>query len=97
VAKKLHSFLKDREVKEFFIVCRIDDYSIMSNNRGGFCPSRGEYLGKGGYLWPTQQKAEEAAKYVLQKPENLGKQFGVFKLVGIVEQADVPIRVTKIT
>lgn len=94
--KTKHPFLKEREVKELYIVCRVDDYDTTPNHRGGFSPATGEYLRKGGYLWPNQEKAEGAAKHVVQEqPDNV---YGIFKLVSTVESAVVksPIRVTKV-
>lgn len=94
--KTKHPFLKERQVKELFIVCRVDDYDTSTNHRGGFSPAQSEYLRKGGYLWPNQERAESAAKHVVQ--EQPAHTYGIFKLVSTVEIAVVksPVRVQKV-
>ena len=89
---KQHEFLKSRGMRQGFIVMRIDDYESHLNERGAFSPA--EYMGRrGGYLWMTQAQAEAAAKHV---GERTGHQYGVFKMVSIVEEAKTPFKVTQV-
>lgn len=96
--KKVHPFLKERKVKELFIVVRVDDYSTHPNQRGGFPPGLGQYLGKGGMLWPDEAKAQAAAAWVLSKPENKDKTYAVCKVVTLVSNVPVktPVKVEKV-
>lgn len=88
--KKAAPFLEQRDMSEAFIVCRIDDYNTEPNLRGGFSPGQGQYLGKGGMLWPNEDKALIAASWVLNQPEHKdkGRVYGVFKMVAIVQSAE---------
>jgi hypothetical protein len=48
-----------------------------------------------GHLWPTYEKAVAAAKHVLKStPE---AEFGIMKLVAVVERTEQPVKVTKLT
>lgn len=92
-----HQFLTDRKAKEFFIVCRIDDYEEYSKSdcHGGFRPGT-NYGNKGGYLWPTLKQANDAARHMIEKfPDH---QYGVFRLTCIAEREPriPPVRVTVI-
>lgn len=90
--KSKHTFLQQRNLQSGFIVVSLNDYSTHPNGRGGFMPGPGTMIK--GYLWPTQQAAEEAAKHVLQQhPE---KVFGVLELVAIVETSAPPTKVTRL-
>lgn len=97
--RKLHQFLILRNMKEAFIVCRIDDYNLQPNQRGGFGPGAGQYLGKGGMLWPTEEKAVLASQWVLNQPDhkNKGHIYGVFKLTAIVEEKEPVIPAAIVT
>lgn len=89
----MHKFLKDRKAKEFYIVCRIDDYHNNPNERGGFSP-RVDYGNKGGYLWPTAKLAKDAAVYMIQKFPT--QTYGVMKLVFIAETTHAPVHCVKV-
>jgi len=74
-SKVKHPFLKERQVKELYIVQRIDDYASVPNHRGGFSPQA--YMGgRGGFLWKEFDSAAAAAKFVLNNRDG-GTQFGI--------------------
>lgn len=96
-----HPFFTDRVMAAAYIVCRVDDYGVIANQRGGFGPGQGQYMGKGGMLWPTEELATKAAQWVINQPEHKGQEraYGVFKLVAIVEESTPiapPTIVTKV-
>lgn len=94
-SSKKHYFFKDRSITEGYIVSRIDDFYTTPDSNGGFHTAM--YLGKGGLLRPSAEKAIAAATYVLNKKEVApGTLFGVCKIVAIVQAADRPVKVVKV-
>lgn len=91
--RKLHHILKERQMKEAYIVHRVDDYANTPNQHGGFLPL--VYMGgRNGCLWPTYERAVKAAQWVQAKSPD--HKYGVFKMVAIVEAATLPSRVIKV-
>ncbi len=88
-----HPFMRERDLKEGYVVMRVDDYynQHVGGDRGGFMtPNYGQ---KGGILWPNYQMAENAAKHMVQKhPDH---KYAVFKMISIVE-AHQPVTVSKV-
>lgn len=91
--KIIHPWIADREIHEAHIVLRIDDYSTMSSDRGQFYPAVERTDDKMKAIWSSRQKAIDAATWAAQK---FGRQYGVFKMVAIVETTVRPIRVVEV-
>ena len=90
--KVIHQWLKDREMDSPCIVLRIDDYATTPHSsHGQFYTVQDRLDDKGKAIWPSEAHASEAAKWATKK---FGHQYGVFRLVSIIEPAAVPVKIT---
>jgi hypothetical protein len=86
-----HEWLAERAMTEPSIVLRIDDYSMTPLNRGQFVPCRQRFDDSVKAIWPNRELACRAAEWATKK---FGHVYAVFTMVGIVEQAEPPLKVT---
>lgn len=88
-----HPWLEDRGMIEPSLVMRIDNYSNIPLNRGQFVPEV-VYMPDASQtkaIWPTKELACGAAEWAAKK---FGHTYAVFVMVGIVEQAEPPLKIT---
>jgi hypothetical protein len=88
-----HEWLVDRNMTEPSIVMRIDDYSMTPVSRGQFYPELSRFDDCQKAIWPNRERACRAAEWAAKK---FGHVYAVFVMVGIVEQAEPPLKVTVI-
>jgi hypothetical protein len=90
--KAVHEWLDARGMTEPALVLRIDDYCTTPLNRGQFIhghrPLRDDTVKA---IWPSLEQACSAAEWATKK---FGRQYAVFKMVGIVEKDEPPLKVT---
>ena len=90
-----HDWLVDRGMTEPSLVMRIDNYSDMPLSRGQFVPEV-VYPPDATHLkaiWPTKELACGAAEWAAKK---FGHVYAVFTMIGIVEQAEPPLKITEV-
>lgn len=89
-AKKLsHPFLSERGMSGAFIVMRLDDYGTTPVARGQFYPIYSRDDDKSKAVWPSEEQANSAAEWAIKQ---FGHTYGIFKLITVLEPADVPVR-----
>jgi hypothetical protein len=87
-----HEWLAERAMTAPSVVLRIDDYSTYPLNRGQFVPHQ-RFDDNQKAIWPDKESACHAAEWAAKK---FGHVYAVFTMVGIVEQAEPPLKVTVI-
>ena len=88
-----HEWLAERAMTAPSVVLRIDDYSLTPTTRGQFYPEMQRFDDKQKAIWPDKESACHAAEWAAKK---FGHVYAVFTMVGIVEQAEPPLKVTVI-
>lgn len=86
-----HEWLQERGMSEPSLVLRIDDYSLTPLNRGQFVPRLARCDDSQKAIWPNRERACQAAEWAAKK---FGHVYAVFVMVGIVEQAEPPLKIT---
>jgi hypothetical protein len=87
-----HEWLAERAMTAPSVVLRIDDYGMYPLARGQFVPGQ-RFDDKQKAIWPDKESACHAAEWAAKK---FGHVYAVFTMVGIVEQAEPPLKVTVI-
>lgn len=91
--KKLHDWIEERSMETPSVVLRIDDYGKEPLSRGQFYPENHRYDDVCKAVWPTRERAIEAAEWAVKK---FGKVYGVFTMVNIVQPREPEITVTDV-
>ena len=89
---KQHEWIAGRDMLEPALVLRIDDYGMEPLSRGQFVPPK-RYDDNTKAIWPTVERAKEAAEWAVKQ---FGHQYAVFQMVAIVEHSTPPVQVTDV-
>jgi hypothetical protein len=87
-------WLRERDALSPSLVLRIDDYpAVAQGDLGQFYPIMQRDDDKRKAIWPSEEKAVQAAHWAVKK---FGHQYGIFRMVFIVEPFEAPVKVTEI-
>jgi hypothetical protein len=91
--KTRHEWIASRDMDSPHLVLRIDDYSMLSLQRGQFVPNCPRSDDSQKAIWPNAELAHHAAEWAAKK---FGHVYGVFQMTAIVEQKEPPLQTTLI-